>query len=69
VAGRALKRSDGLLLAMLGLRVGDVAFEGFIHGHLIGREEERQRTGNSFMTFWAQSFLWHLSLHTKQVKL
>jgi hypothetical protein len=44
VAGRALKRSDGLLLAMLGLPVGDVAFEGFIHGHLIGREEERQRT-------------------------
>jgi hypothetical protein len=44
VAGRALKRSDGLLLAMLNLPVGDVAFEGFIHGHLIGREEERQRT-------------------------
>jgi hypothetical protein len=44
VAGRALKRNDGLLLAMLSLPIGDVAFEGFIHGHLIGREEERQRT-------------------------
>jgi hypothetical protein len=44
VPGRALKRSDGLLLALLGLPVGDVAFEGFIHGHLIGREAERNRT-------------------------
>jgi len=43
VGGRALRRSDGMLLAMLGLPVGDVAFEGFIHGHLIGREEERDR--------------------------
>jgi hypothetical protein len=43
VAGRALRRSDGMLLAMLRLPVGDVAFEGFIHGHLIGREEERDR--------------------------
>jgi hypothetical protein len=42
--GRALRRSDGMLLALLGLPVGDVAFEGFIHGHLIGREEERNRT-------------------------
>ena len=25
-----------------------VAFEGFIHGHLIGREEERQRTRQFF---------------------
>jgi hypothetical protein len=44
VPGRALKRSDGMLLALLGLPVGDVAFEGFIHGHLIGREQERDRT-------------------------
>ena len=41
VPGRALRRSDGMLVAMLNLPVGDVAFEGFIHGHLIGREEER----------------------------
>lgn len=33
---------------MLDLPVGDVAFEGFIHGHLIGREEERQRTRQFF---------------------
>src|SRR5258708_5308023 len=45
VPGRALKRSDGMLLALLlGLPVGDVAFEGFVHGHLIGREQERDRT-------------------------
>jgi hypothetical protein len=44
LSGRALRRSDGMLLALLGLPVGDVAFEGFIHGHLIGREEERNRT-------------------------
>ena len=42
--GRALKRSDGMLLALFGLPVGDVAFEGFIHGHLIAREQERDRT-------------------------
>jgi hypothetical protein len=40
VPGRALRRKDGILLAMLDLAVGDVAFEGFIHGRLIGREEE-----------------------------
>ena len=33
-----------MLLALLGLPVGDVAFEGFIHGHFIGREQERDRT-------------------------
>ena len=33
---------------MLDLPVGDVAFEGFIHGHLIGREEERDRTRQFF---------------------
>ena len=48
VPGRALRRKDGMLLAMLDLPVGDVAFEGFIHGHLIGREEERQRTRQFF---------------------
>ena len=48
VTGRALRRKDGILLAMLDLPVGDVAFEGFIHGHLIGREEERQRTRQFF---------------------
>jgi hypothetical protein len=59
VPGRALRRKvterygsgtwkDGILLAMLDLPVGDVAFEGFIHGHLIGREEERQRTRQFF---------------------
>ena len=48
VPGRALRRKDGILLAMLDLPIGDVAFEGFIHGHLIGREEERQRTRRFF---------------------
>ena len=48
VPGRALRRKDGILLAMLDLPVGDVAFEGFIHGHLIGREEERDRTRQFF---------------------
>jgi hypothetical protein len=33
---------------MLDLPVGDIAFEGFIHGHLIGREEERDRTRQFF---------------------
>ena len=33
---------------MLDLPVGDVAFEGFSHGHLIGREEERDRTRQFF---------------------
>jgi hypothetical protein len=33
-----------MLLALLGLPVGDLALEGFIHGHLIGRELERDRT-------------------------
>jgi hypothetical protein len=46
VPGRALRRKDGIL--MLDLPVGDVAFEGFIHGHLIGREEERDRTRQFF---------------------
>jgi hypothetical protein len=48
VPGRALRRKDGTVLAMLDLPVGDVAFEGFIHGRLIGREEERQRTRQFF---------------------
>ena len=48
VPGRALRRKDGILLAMLDLPVGDVAFEGFLHGRLIGREEERQRTRQFF---------------------
>jgi len=48
VPGRALKRNDGMLLAMLSLPVDDVAFEGFIHGHLIGREEENNRTREFF---------------------
>ena len=48
VPGRALKRKDGILLAMLDLPVGDVALEGFIHGHLMGREEERDRIRQFF---------------------
>ena len=48
VLGRALRRSDGMLLALLGLPVDDVAFEGFIHGQLIGREEEKDRTRKLF---------------------
>jgi hypothetical protein len=51
VPGRALRREDGILLAMLDIPVGDIAFEGFIHGHLLGRQEERDRTRNSFMIF------------------
>jgi hypothetical protein len=30
------------------LPVGDIAFEGFIHGHLLGRQEERDRTRQFF---------------------
>jgi hypothetical protein len=48
VHGRALRRSDGCLLAMLGLPTGDAAFEGFIHGRFVGREEERNRTRQFF---------------------
>src|SRR5438132_8180982 len=48
VAGRALRRSDGMLLAILDLSVGDVAFEGFIHGRLVGQEEEKERTKQFF---------------------
>ena len=48
VPGRALRREDGILLAMLDLPVGDIAFEGFIHGHLLGRQEERDRTRQFF---------------------
>jgi hypothetical protein len=44
VHGGALVRSDGMMLTMLSLPLGDVAFEGFIHGRFVGREEERQRT-------------------------
>jgi len=33
-----------MLLVMLNLPLGDVAFEGFVHGRLIGREEERKNT-------------------------
>src|SRR3984893_13463952 len=48
VHGRALRRSDGCFLAMLGLPTGDAAFEGFIHGRFVGREEERNRTRQFF---------------------
>jgi hypothetical protein len=48
VHGRALRRRDGCLLAMLGLPTDDVAFEGFIHGRFVGREEERNRTRQFF---------------------
>jgi hypothetical protein len=48
VPGRALRREDGILLAMLDIPVGDIAFEGFIHGHLLGRQEERDRTRQFF---------------------
>ena len=41
VPGRALRRKDGILLAMLDLPVGDVAFEGFIQGLLFGFDPER----------------------------
>lgn len=48
VHGCALRRNDGWMLAMLGLPTGDVAFEGFIHGRFVGREEERNRTRQFF---------------------
>jgi hypothetical protein len=48
VHGRALRRRDGCLLAMLGLPRDDAAFEGFIHGRFVGREEERNRTRQFF---------------------
>jgi PAS domain-containing protein len=48
VHGRALRRSDGCLLAMLGLPTDDAAFEGFVHGRFVGREEERNRTRQFF---------------------
>src|SRR6267378_69226 len=48
VHGRALRRNDGCLLAMLGLPTGDAAFEGFIHGRFVGREEERNRSRQFF---------------------
>ena len=48
VHGCALRRKDGILLAMLDVPVGDVAFEGFIHGRFVGREEERNRTRQFF---------------------
>jgi hypothetical protein len=48
VHGRALRRNDGWLLAMLDLPTGDVAFEEFIHGRFVGREEERNRTRQFF---------------------
>jgi hypothetical protein len=48
VHGCALRRNDGWVLAMLGLPTGDIAFEGFIHGRFIGREEERNRTRQFF---------------------
>jgi hypothetical protein len=35
--GRALRRNDGCLLAMLDLRTGDAAFEGSIHGRFVVR--------------------------------
>jgi hypothetical protein len=56
VHGCALRRNDGWVLAMLGLPTGDVAFEGFIHGRFVGREEERNRLDNSFMIFSVQKF-------------
>jgi hypothetical protein len=33
---------------MLDLPTGDLAFEGFIHGRFVGREEERNRTRQFF---------------------
>src|ERR1700719_339876 len=48
VHGSALRRNDGCLLAMLDLPMGDVAFEGFIQGRFVGREEERNRTRHFF---------------------
>ena len=57
VPGRALRRKDGILLVMLDLPVGDVAFWGFIHGRLIGREEERQRTRQFFHDIFSSKLL------------
>src|ERR1700675_835273 len=48
VHGRALRRNDGCLMATLDLPTGDAAFERFIHGRFVGREEERNRTRQFF---------------------
>ena len=41
---------------MLGLPTGDVAFEGFIHGRFVGREEEETEPDNSSMIFSVPKF-------------
>jgi hypothetical protein len=56
VHGRALRRNDGCLLARLDLPTGDAAFEGFIHGRFVGREEERNRTRQFFHDILSQKF-------------
>src|SRR3984893_19377753 len=57
VPGRALRRSDGMLVAMLNLPVGDVDFRVLIHGHLIGREEARKRTREFFHNILSSKIL------------
>ena len=42
---------------MLGLPTDDAAFEGFIHGRFVGREEERNRTRQFFHNILSSKIL------------
>jgi hypothetical protein len=62
--GVALRRSDGMILLMLRPKADDALFQEFIHGRLIGRSEERNRTRKFFhdllsSKILAASFLAH----------
>jgi hypothetical protein len=46
--GRAIKHEDGGLLLLLDLPAHDSRFEAYIHGRLVGREEEANRTREFF---------------------
>jgi len=48
IPGRALRRPDGMILLFLVPLPSDAMFEAFIHGRLIGRSEERNRTSKFF---------------------
>jgi hypothetical protein len=46
--GKALRRQDGTVLFFLELPAGDVVFQEFIRGRLVGRTEEKLRTRKFF---------------------
>jgi hypothetical protein len=48
VCGQALRRDDGMLLAMLDVTLWDLTSKGFDQGLRIGCEEERNRTRHFF---------------------